>query len=138
MKSKKAILDTNIWISFLISKNFHDLDKYILNGKIKLIFSEELLSEFIDVTGRSKLKRFFTETELKQLLRLINKYGKLVKVITATDLCRDKKDNFLMNLAIDSKADYLITGDLDLLELKSAGRTKIITINEAIVELQTI
>jgi uncharacterized protein len=136
MKSKKAIFDTNLWISFLISKDFHSLDKYILNGKIKLIFSEELLSEFILVAGRPKLKRFFTEPDLKQLISLINKYGKLVKVNTATDICRDKKDNFLLNLAIDSNADYLITGDYDLLDLKFIGHTKILTINEVLNELQ--
>ena len=44
-----------------------------LNEKIKLIFSDELLSEFLSVTGRPKLKRFFSETGLKHLLRLIKK-----------------------------------------------------------------
>jgi uncharacterized protein len=40
MKSKKVILDTNLWISFLISKNYSFLDNYVKNGKVKLIFSK--------------------------------------------------------------------------------------------------
>jgi putative PIN family toxin of toxin-antitoxin system len=50
MKSKKVILDTNLWISFLISKKFNSIDALINNGDILLIFSEELLEEFVTVT----------------------------------------------------------------------------------------
>ncbi len=44
--------------------------------------------------------------------------------------CRDVKDNFLLNLAIDSNADYLITGDSDLLDLGIIHNTKILTIKD--------
>ena len=62
----------------------------------------------------------------------------LVSVTTDIKKCRDPKDNFLLNLAIDSQADYLVTGDNDLLEIKSIGITKIITINDLISELAKI
>jgi uncharacterized protein len=52
--------------------------------------------------------------------------SKLVDVTTESSECRDYKDNFLLNLAIDSKADYLITGDEDLLVIKKIKKTKII------------
>jgi uncharacterized protein len=45
-------------------------------------------------------------------------------------ICRDSKDNFLLSLAIDGRADYLLTGDSALLDLKKIGKTKIITISE--------
>ena len=53
-----------------------------------------------------------------------------MEVKSKTDKCRDFKDNFLLDLAIDSKADYLVTGDKDLLEIKLIGKTKILTIKE--------
>ena len=59
MKNKKIILDTNLWISFLISKKFNQIDKQIENKGIQLIFSKELLEEFIDVISRPKLKKYF-------------------------------------------------------------------------------
>jgi len=49
---------------------------------------------------------------------------------TNLELSRDTNDDFLLNLALDSNADYLVTGDLDLLILKQIGNTKIITISE--------
>ena len=64
MKSKKVILDTNLWISFLITRDFSFLDNFIETGKMKLIFSEELFSEFISVTERPKFKKYFTESDV--------------------------------------------------------------------------
>lgn len=132
---KKVILDTNLWISFLISKNFSFLDNFIEKGKVKLIFSEELFHEFISVTERPKLKKYFTEEDLKHVIQLINKHGVIIHVTTQNTICRDKKDNFLINLAIDSGADYLVSGDNDLLIIKKIEKTKIITIQELVKEL---
>jgi len=42
--------------------------------------------------------------------------------------CRDTKDNFLLNLAIDGKVDYLVTGDKDLLVLEKVGKTRVVTL----------
>jgi putative PIN family toxin of toxin-antitoxin system len=128
MKSKRVILDTNLWISFLISRDFGFLDNFIETGKIKLIFSEELFSEFISVTERPKFKKYFNETDVKHLIRIIDRFGMLVQVTTEINRCRDIKDNFLLSLAIDSNADYLVTGDNDLLDLEYINKTKIITI----------
>jgi putative PIN family toxin of toxin-antitoxin system len=135
MRSKKVILDTNLWISFLISKDFNFLDNYVEKGKVKLIFSEELFNEFISVVERPKLKKYFTESDTKHLIQIINKYAILHHISTDTEQCRDKKDNFLLNLAIDSEADYLVTGDKDLLIIKKVRKTKILTITELINEL---
>ncbi len=129
MNSKKIILDTNLWVSFLISKDFSFLDSYILNGRIQIVFSAELYSEFITVTERPKFKKYFSKSDIRHLTKIINKHGLLVNVTTSVNKCRDFKDNFILNLAIDSNADYVVTGDNDLLELESIGKTKIVTIS---------
>ncbi len=126
---KRVILDTNLWISFLISKNQSQLDKLILAGKIQLIFSPELIEEFIDVATLSKLKKVFTQAQISKVLELFDLYGKLVTVNSKIAKCRDPKDDFLLNLALESNADYLITGDTDLLVLKKIGHTDIISWN---------
>ena len=128
MKSKKVILDTNLWISFLISRDFSFLDNFIETGKMKLIFLEELFSEFISVTERPKFKKYFAESDVKHLIRIIDRFGMLVQVTTEITRCRDIKDNFLLSLAIDSNADYLVTVDNDLLDLDYINETKILTI----------
>ncbi|MFN3803082.1 putative toxin-antitoxin system toxin component, PIN family [Belliella pelovolcani] len=41
--------------------------------------------------------------------------------------CRDPKDNFLLSLSVDGKADFLVTGDSDLLVLGKIEKTKIVS-----------
>ncbi len=137
MQSKKIIIDTNIWISFLISKNFSFLDKFIENGKLKLIFSKELYGEFLEVIERPKFKKYFHKSDIEHLTKIIDKFGILIEITSQIEKCRDIKDDFLLNLAIDSNADFLVTGDLDLLEIKQINETKILKIKE-FEELLTI
>lgn len=124
----RIILDTNLWISFLISRRYERLDSLLLEKKVKLIFSKELLEEFIEVAKRPKLKKFIPPDDLENLLEVIDDFAEFVEVTSEVKLCRDPKDNFLLSLAQDGKANYLLTGDEDLLELKKVGKTKIIKI----------
>lgn len=135
MKNKLVILDTNLWISFLISNDFSFLDKYIENKKVKLVFSEELIQEFLTVASRPKFKKYFTDKKIDYLLQFFDDFGVLIEVSSRIELCRDHKDNFLLNLAVDSKADYLVTGDKDLLEVKKIKTTEIVTIRELMDQL---
>ena len=132
MKSSRIILDTNLWISFLISKKFDKLDELIENKNIILCFSHELIEEFIVVVSRPKFKKYFSENDIERILTYFDEFGELTTVASNVQLCRDEKDNFLLNLSIDAKADFLITGDKDLLVLKTVGQTKITTFTDFI------
>ncbi len=136
MRSKKVILDTNLWISFLISKKLIDIDKLIFDEKIKLIFSNESIEEFLTVAKRPKFQKYFADSDLTELLRLFDKYGILVEVNIKVEECRDYKDNFLLSLAFESKADYLVSGDMDLLVLKKIQKTKIVTWKDFVKEIK--
>lgn len=126
----RIILDTNLWISFLISRSFNKLDALLFSGTCTILFSLELLEEFLTVANRPKLRKYFTASELKVLVEVLNEIAEFVKVKSDVNLCRDPKDNFLLALAKDRKADYLLTGDKDLLVLEKMGKTKIIKIAE--------
>ena len=136
MKNEKIILDTNLWISFLISKKFSDIDSLIDNKKIRLVFSEELITEFIDVVNRPKFEKYFSKKDIARILNLFDQYGQLTDVKSDINICRDKKDNFLLNLSIDSKADYLITGDNDLLILEKIEHTRIINFTDFLKQIK--
>ena len=126
----RLILDTNLWLSFLISSKFEKLDELLFNQKSKLLFSQELLEEFIAVAKRPKLRKYISKDELEDLLETIDEVAEFVNVTSEISECRDPKDNFLLSLAVDGKADYLLTGDKDLLVLKKIGNTEIKTISE--------
>jgi hypothetical protein len=134
-KYLKIIIDTNLWIRFLITKSFARLDDLLINNKIRIIFSEELLSEFIEVIQRPDLAKYFTKNDLQNLLDFFDVYADFIEVSSKIKKCRDPKDDFLLSLAVDSKADYLLTGDNDLLNLKRIGKTKIITFTDFIMKI---
>ncbi len=112
----------------MIKKNFSKLDEIVFSKKCTLIFSEELLDEFIEVTKRPKLRRFFSASDVEDIIEIFQEYADFVTVKSSVRECRDEKDNFLLALAADGKADYLLTGDKDLLEIKKFRKTIISTI----------
>ena len=129
-KVERIIVDTNLWISFLIKKDFKKLDERIKKGKVKLIFSVDSMDEFLTVTDRPKFRKYFTKKDLEGLVELFDVYGEIIAVKSTVDICRDPKDNFLLSLSVDSRANFLITGDSDLLVLKEFEDTKILTMTE--------
>jgi len=128
IKKIKIILDTNIWISYLISKNNNQWDTLIFSDKIQIIYSEKLLNEFIEVTQRDKFRKFISLDDLEVILNYLGDFAIFVENIEKKyTLCRDLKDNFLLDLAVTAEADFLVTGDKDLLEIKTLENVKILS-----------
>ena len=126
----RIIIDTNLWISFLLSKDFSKLDKLFNSENLVLLFSRELLDEFVDVARRPKFKKYFSIGDLNDLLTEIHLRAEFIEVNSKVNLCRDEKDDFLLALSQDGNADFLITGDKDLLEIEKFGKTIILTISD--------
>jgi putative PIN family toxin of toxin-antitoxin system len=126
----RIIIDTNLWISFLLTKDLSKLDSLLKGNYIILLFSKELLEEFIAVTQRPKFKKYFSQVDIQNLLSKINTKADFITIKSEVSLCRDPKDNFLLALAKDGKASHLITGDKDLLVLKKIGKTEILSISD--------
>jgi len=97
-KKDRIIIDTNLWVSFLLTKTTPRLDKLFQRKTILLIFSQELLDEFIEVAGRPKFKKYFTSHDLEDLLFQIRMYAEFISVKSTVDICRDPNDNFLLSL----------------------------------------
>ncbi len=74
----RIILDTNLWISFLISKDFTKLDEILFSKKYLLVFSDELITEFLTVAKRPKFRRFFSQLDLEDILENIEEYADFV------------------------------------------------------------
>lgn len=133
-KPDKLVIDTNLWISFLISNSFNKLDKFVQTNKVIFVFSNELLTEFLDVISRPKIKKYISETEVNNILHTIHTCAEFIDVKSHVNVCRDPKDNFLLALCEESNADYLLTGDEDLLILKKYKKTTIIKLSEYIAK----
>jgi putative PIN family toxin of toxin-antitoxin system len=132
MRKKRIILDTNLWISFLISNKLNALDFFLKENKVLFLYSSHLIEEIENVVKRPKFKKYFSENSLNLMQELFQNYGITINVTSNNSICRDPKDDFLLNLAIDGNADYILTGDKDLLVLEKIGTTKIISFSEFI------
>ncbi len=135
IEKNSFILDTNLWISFLIKGNLEKIQELLFNDDYILIFSRELLDEFLDVVQRPKFQKYFSPSNIEVALEIIIDFSIFVDVSTEVNVCRDPKDNFLLSLAADSKAKYLVTGDNDLLVLENFNGTKIISVSEFLIQL---
>ena len=129
-KQDRIIIDTNLWISFLLTSDYTKLDTIFAYKLITLVFSQELLNEFVAVAQRPKFKKYFSSSDLQELILKVRERAVFIEVQSFVSICRDHKDNFLLALAKDSKATHLITGDKDLLELKVFNKTKVLTITD--------
>ena len=135
-KPLKLIIDTNLWVSFIISKKQSLLDPFLFNEEARLLFSAELIKEIKETIAKPRLKKHFATNALEEMLSTFESFIDLIEVESIVTVCRDPKDNFLLSLAKDGKADYLLTGDKDLLELKKFGKTKTETISSFIDETE--
>jgi len=129
-KPSRIIIDTNIWISFLIGKELQDLKHLIVSEKVKIITTDQLLTEIRLVTSRNKLKKYFNQDKVSDLISLLDIIADKVKIEKIDKISRDAKDDFLLALAKEGRANYLITGDKDLLDIEVYGRTKILTVKQ--------
>ena len=129
-KNVKVIFDTNVWISFLIGKRLSRGKEYISDGRITIITSSQLLKEIRIVTGRDKLKKYFPADSVKELIALLETIAEEIETEPTHFINRDPKDNFLLDLIDYSKADYLVTGDKDLLEHNPFKTAEILTPKE--------
>ncbi|HLC57584.1 MAG TPA: putative toxin-antitoxin system toxin component, PIN family [Candidatus Nanoarchaeia archaeon] len=123
----KAVLDTNILISALgwdIKQGL--ILNHCLDNKFKLVISPEILKEIKDVLFRERFE-FIDKDKKDEFLMLLVELAEIVIPEKKIDVCRDKEDNKFIELAVTAKADYIVSGDCDLLELKMYSGIKIIS-----------
>jgi len=126
----RIVIDTNLWVSFIISKSIQRLDNLLLLNSVVILFSEDLLEEIRSTITKPKLKKYFSENAMEEMLSAFENYIVLVDVTSKVKACRDPKDDFLLALAKDGNAHFLISGDRDLLDLNAFGKTKIVTLSD--------
>ena len=74
-----------------------------------------------------KFNRIISEPQVLRFLTLLLPKMVETEIGNLVNLSRDMNDNYLLSMALESHADYLVTGDLDLLVLEKIGDTKIVS-----------
>lgn len=126
----RVVIDTNIWISFLIGKRLSGLHRHIDSGRIKIVACEAQLRELVDVLNRPRIRKYIPAEQAEEFLDLFCEAALFVKPEQGPSLCRDPKDDYLLYTALAAQADYLVSGDDDLLSLRNIGSTRIISFTD--------
>ncbi len=128
-KSKyRVVVDTNCWISFLIGRRLNRLVDLLSDERVLLVVCDELLAEIREVTQRPKFARYFPQKEVDSLIEFMRIIGEHFEPQQIVRLCRDEADDYLLSLAMESHAHFLVTGDQDLLVLGKVGSCRIVDV----------
>lgn len=124
----KVIIDSNVWISFLLGFQKELMHDVLLNEHIDIYVCPQLIHEIQDVASRPKIQNRINEADVERLFRLIRVYCVSAEIKQrAVTYIRDEKDIYLLSLSKTIKADYIITGDRDLVVLEEYNDAKIVT-----------
>ena len=126
----KVIIDTNLWISFLIGHQAQLVRRMLTDLRFDVYVCSRLIEEVRDVASRDKIRKYVSEADLGDLLAIINAFCQFatIEAEVAPTAIRDPKDLYLLALADTIGADYIVSGDADLTDLGKYNQTSIIKI----------
>ena len=121
----RVILDANVLIAAVAGRGLCESLVELCLEEHTLIVSEELLGE----VGRNLVKKLkVSETVALNFCSLLrNNATPGAPMSVSKDACRDPNDLYLLGLSQAAQAEYLVTGDKDLLECGRHGATRIVT-----------
>ena len=124
----KVIIDTNIWISFLIGHQTALVRRMLTDLRFDVYVCARLVEEIRDVASRDKIRKHLGPNDLDDLLAIINAFCQFVTIEAGVSptAVRDPKDLYLLALADTIGADYIVSGDADLTDLGQYNQTSII------------
>jgi uncharacterized protein len=130
---QKIVIDTNVIVSALIQKSYPYLiiHELFLDDKIELCVSDDLMKEYYEVLSRPKFERFYdffyrAESLLLEIESKSTKYNPKIKLNLITDV----DDNMILELADESFADFIITGNSTDFIFSNYKETKIVNPKE--------
>jgi len=127
-----VIFDCNIWVSLFITKQLPLLRQFLTSSEIQFFTTQELENEIRTVLLRKKIRKYVDVRAVEIFIYQISRYCEKIEIDgkCADVNIRDPKDIYLVTLSEETKADYLVSGDKDLLVIGEYKVTKFITLSE--------
>jgi len=114
----RAVFDTNVLISALLFENSIPAQAFFAVLKQgEVLLSAPLADEINRILYQTKFDRYLTFEQREEFMIALVETSLLIDVTETIAVCRDPKDNMLLELAVSGQADMIITGDSDLLAL---------------------
>jgi len=130
MQNEVLILDSNIWISYVITRRLDKLVTLILDHQLTVLTSRQLIEEIQEVLMRPKFKKYIKHSDIKEFSAIHLKLCWLVDTDETTNQLKDPKDNFLLELYNKGKATILVSGDKEFLHEAIELNYRVMTLRE--------
>lgn len=132
-----AVIDTNVLISaiFWTGRPKQLLNK-IRHGEITFLTSQILLDEFNKILVRADKPFKLSEKEAEQVVETMRNLAEVIQPRSRVSICGDENDNRVLECAVDGRAEWIISGDLHLLELQSYQGVKVVTVGDFLNQLE--
>lgn len=130
----RLVIDTNLLITYLISHRdpmATIMDHHLAQGDFVMLSSPELLAELDRALSYPRLQQFYDQGTRRRFVALIAQLAEMQNLPDEIPaISRDTDDDKFIACAIAGRADFLVSGDQDLLTLKQVGDVRIITARE--------
>ncbi len=127
----RAVVDTNVLIRALIKPQgtVGPVLTRLAARVYTIVYSPSLLDELVEklLLPRIREKYALDNQTIETVMTLLALRGDLVRPIRHVHICRDPDDNMLIEAALAGNAEYVVTGDEDLLVLKQFESIRIVT-----------
>ncbi len=109
-------MDTNVLISaFFWSNSVPTSALKKATDRGTLIFSSATLTELINVINRAKFEKYIKTVPTKTFIFNLLECSEIVEISNPIQACRDPRDDIFLEAAVNGNADFIVTGDEDLL-----------------------
>lgn len=137
-KKHRIVLDANWYISACISRKSRRTLYYHLlkNPNLQIFYSSELMTEFDSVIHRPKFAKIVSAKQVHRFKTIAQRFLKEIPIGPIPAVVRDNADNYLLGICAACHADFLVTGDLDLLVLGKYEGTAILTMQQFLSEIR--
>jgi len=127
MPQLEVILDTNIWLRYILKSQLEKLALLILENEVTVYSSERFIAELEEVLNYPEIANRLT-MPASEYLYFHRNLAVVSPVMYAFRGCPDPKDDFLFDLAISVNASYLVTEDRLLLGLGFVRNVQVISL----------
>ncbi len=115
ISQRRWVVDSNTLISnLLLPDSIPALAVRKALGTGDLLVSTSTLGELADVLGRPKFRNYLSDEERREFFQLLSRVAIRIEILRTVTACRDPKDDQFLELAVNGRADAVVTGDADL------------------------
>lgn len=124
----RIVVDTNVLISSALLPDSTPAIalEFILKKHIH-VTSKEILQELQLKLTHKKFRKYISEDEVSIFLHKLYKISELTELIQRVKICRDPKDNMVIDTAINGNASVIVSGDKDLTDIEKYKNIKILS-----------